>query len=158
MESQIIKDLIKETELSLERLEQEHRELLARFNQDRNAMLEVIKTLRLRCNKNNESEDPSNNNNKDMTDNPDIDLSGIIVDFSNAAKLEERVLLICKAAHMAGKLINVDRVGNYLIDHGQTQATVRNAKADVSRVIGNNRDYFQNLRRGTYQYLRFVDE
>ena len=60
-----------------------------------------------------------------MADDPDIDLSGIVVDFTNAGKLEERVLLICKAAYMAGKLINVDKVGNYLVDHGQTQATLR---------------------------------
>ena len=80
-----------------------------------------------------------------MADDPDIDLSGIVVDFTNAGKLEERVLLICKAAYMAGKLINVDKVGNYLVDHGQTQATLRNAKADVTRVIGNNRDGFKNV-------------
>ena len=89
--------------------------------------------------------------NKD-TQELNIDLSGITVDFSAANKLVEKFFLLCEVARAAGKLINTGASAQYLIDHEQSTAKFDNLKNSMSHIISEYSDYFERIEVGTYRY------
>ena len=85
------------------------------------------------------------------------DLSDLVVDFSAANSLTERIFLVCEAAAMNGRLVSTAKVGEYLLDHDQTTATLRNITGSVSHCIGDHEKHFTKLRPGLYRYLSDVE-
>ena len=88
----------------------------------------------------------------------DYDLSGIEIDFSPASNLLERVFLVFEAVRVNDKLVNIGEVGRYLIEKGQTRATLKNIKTTVSHIISDYSEHFALIEKGTYKYVPVVNE
>ena len=83
----------------------------------------------------------------------DTDLTNIHVDFSLAKNLLERIFIVFVAADKARKYITAHAVGDYLLAHGATKASVRNIRGTVGRTISEYRDHFQEVDTRIYKYL-----
>ena len=79
------------------------------------------------------------------------DLSGLIVDFTGAKNLQERVLRIALA--MDGKEMNVSSVTRYLITSGQYNTTVKNFRSNVNRVFTGQNDIYHPTGPGSFVYV-----
>lgn len=84
---------------------------------------------------------------------PDIDLSGVHVNFDGARNLLERVIRIAETA--PGTPLNVTQVARLLARHGETQAVVHNLAVNVKRAMDGRPDLFERVEedRATYRYL-----
>ena len=83
----------------------------------------------------------------------DTDLTNIHMDFSLAKNLLERIFIVFVAADKAGKYITAHAVGDYLLAHGATNASVKNIRGTVGRTISEYREHFQEVDTRIYKYL-----
>lgn len=84
---------------------------------------------------------------------PDIDLSGVQVDFTGTENLRERLIRIAETA--PGTYLNVTQTVKLLIRHGQSEASVHNGRVSVQRAFDTNLDIFERVEahRATYRYV-----
>ena len=84
---------------------------------------------------------------------PDIDLSGVHVDFTGTEKLEEHVFRIAET--LPGMKLNVTQMANVLVRHGQSNAKIHNLGVNIKRALESHPGLFKRVEedRATYLYL-----
>ena len=78
------------------------------------------------------------------------DLTGLAVDFTGAANLRERLIRIAQAGE--GVLLNLTKVSRFLIEAGESQATIPNLRTNVYGIVNGSPDLFEKVSSGTYRY------
>ena len=124
------------------------------INQQRDKILAVIALLEPKYQKEPQPQIPEFLlKTKTATKDLETSLAGININFSAANRLLEKFFLICEVAHAAGKLINTGDCAQCLLDHQQSEAQLKNLKGNLSTMISNHPDYFEQVHPGTYRYI-----
>ena len=99
----------------------------------------------------NDAPAPKRRNSRAVT--PDIDLTGVRVDFTGTENIVQRIIRIAET--VPGMKLNVTQVVKLLIEHNQTQQSVHNARVSVGRDFESHPDLFERIEvgRATYRYL-----
>ncbi len=79
------------------------------------------------------------------------DLNDLVIDFKGSANLRERLIRIALAKE--GVLLNITEVARFLIEAGESQATIPNLRTNVHDIVNGSPDLFEKVSPGTYRYL-----
>ena len=83
------------------------------------------------------------------------DLTELVVDFTGCSNTLERLIRISQIA--PHKVLNTTRVTQYLLDHGQSQASFKNYRTEINWTFNRRPTLFQKVRAGTYRYAGDVE-
>ena len=84
---------------------------------------------------------------------PDTDLSGLFVDFVGAPNIDERVRRLAVVAEKNDKLLNTTAATHYLLDVGQSTATVKNLRTSIHKAIAARPELYKKVSPGKHRYL-----
>ena len=83
----------------------------------------------------------------------EIHLTWLEVDLKGARNTLERIVRIAKVAEPAGKALNATEVSRFIIASGESTATLRNLRTNVSRMLHDHPSLFEQMSPGTFRYL-----
>ena len=82
-----------------------------------------------------------------------IDLAGLEVNLTGTRNTLERIIRIAKIAEPAGKALNATELSRFIIASGESTATLRNLRTNVSRTLHDYPSLFEQVSPGTFRYL-----
>ena len=78
------------------------------------------------------------------------DLTDIVADFTRCANYVERIVRIARVA--PHKLLNTTKVAQYLLDYGESKASLKTLRTEVDRALSGHPELFEKVSAGTYRY------
>ena len=84
---------------------------------------------------------------------PELDMSGLEIDFSVAKSMTQKLFLVFQAVAQTGEAISVGKVAEYMYEKNETNGTLRSMRSTVSHAISEYSDYFEKVKDGTYRYI-----
>ena len=135
----------------LEELDQQQKQI----DDDRNALLATLTILKRDHKPKPEIRipEPLLRKKEESSENLDIDVSDLTVNFEDANNLTEKFFFLCSTADNAGKLINNGKCAQYLIDHDQSKATYKNLTGNLGQIKRDWPNYFQEIKGTTHKYV-----
>ena len=125
------------------------------IDQDRNHLLATLEILKRDHKPKLEMRipEPLLRKKEESSENADIDISDLLVNFERANNLPEKFFFLCSTAYDAGKLINNGKCAQYLIDHDQSKATYKNLTGNLGQIKRDWPNYFQEIKGTTHKYV-----
>ena len=84
--------------------------------------------------------------------------SGVVMDFSEATNLGDRVIIVAKAVRQAmGEPVHTRQVAECLVERGQSQGSVENLRARIINLLRDH-PFFWKHRPSVYSYIGEEEE
>ena len=125
------------------------------LNQERNIILEAIRLLEPDYKPQPEVQLPDFvvQKDKDPSEDLNIDISDLIVDFDSLNTQKAKLFLLFATAQRAGKFINTRKYAQYFIDHKQSNGQQKNMVTTINHLMNEHPGYFEKVKPGTYRYV-----